>query len=59
MPLLKGKSKRAISANISELMKSGKYTHKQAIAIAMRQSGKKKLSRRKKTKKRSHKKKKY
>jgi hypothetical protein len=34
MPLLKGKSKRAISSNISELVHSGR-PHKQAIAIAL------------------------
>jgi hypothetical protein len=34
MPLIKGKSKKAISENISELSHSG-YPHKQAIAIAL------------------------
>jgi len=47
MPLKKGKSKRAISANIRELMHSGR-SQNQAIAIAMQKAGK---SRRKKRKK--------
>ena len=34
MPLLKGKSKETISANISELVKSGR-PRKQAIAISL------------------------
>ena len=40
MPLKKGKSKAAISSNISELMHTGKYPQKQSIAIAMDKAGK-------------------
>lgn len=48
MPLSKGKSKKVVSKNISELMHSGK-PQKQAIAIAMSVAGKAK--KKKKTKK--------
>ena len=41
MPLIKGKSKKAISTNISELRNSG-YPEKQSIAIAMSEAGKSK-----------------
>jgi hypothetical protein len=41
VPLVKGKSKKAISKNIRELMHSGR-PQKQSIAIAMRQAGKSK-----------------
>jgi hypothetical protein len=34
MPLIKSKSKKAFSKNVSELMKTGKYKQKQAVAIA-------------------------
>lgn len=43
MPLHKGKSKKVVSQNISELMHSGR-PQKQAIAIAMRSAGKSKPS---------------
>lgn len=39
MPLKKGKGKKAISYNISELVHSGR-PHNVAIAIAMRKAGK-------------------
>jgi hypothetical protein len=38
MPLVQGKSDKAVSANISELMHSGR-PQKQAIAIAMSKAG--------------------
>lgn len=41
MPMRKGKSKKVISANISEAMHSGR-PQKQAVAMSMRMAGKKK-----------------
>lgn len=41
MPLLKGKSPKTISANIKELMDSGR-PQKQAVAISLNVAGKKK-----------------
>jgi hypothetical protein len=39
MPLKRGSSKKTVSANISRLVHEGR-PHKQAIAIALRKSGK-------------------
>ena len=47
MPLSKGKSKKAVSSNIEELIKSGR-PQKQAVAIAMSEAGFKRMKKRKK-----------
>ncbi len=44
MPLLAGKSRKTVSRNIREL-RSSEYSHRQAVAIALRVAG---LSKRKK-----------
>lgn len=49
MPLVKGKSKQAVSANIKTEMAAGK-PQKQAVAIALNTEGKSKKKRKKKGK---------
>lgn len=48
MPLKKGKSKKAFSYNVAELVKSGR-PQKQAVAIAYSQAGEKKPKKAKNT----------
>lgn len=45
MPLKPGKSKKVVSENIRELEHTGKYGHKQSIAIALSNSRKSKKTR--------------
>lgn len=40
MPLKSGKSQKTISSNISELESTGKFGHKQSIAIALEEARK-------------------
>ena len=46
MPLTPGRSNKAVSSNVSELVRSGR-PQKQAVAIAMRKAGRSGMSRRK------------
>ena len=52
MPLRKGRSRKAISANIRKLMHEG-YPQRQAIAIAMDTAGKARRKKRRKARRRT------
>ena len=51
MPLVKGKSQKAINQNIATEMKMGGKPHKQAVAIALDVADKSKKKKKSKTKK--------
>lgn len=40
MPLKKGKNKKVVGENIKELMSTGKYPQRQAVAISLNKAGK-------------------
>lgn len=42
MPLKKGRSDKTVSSNVRELIKTGKFQQKQAVAIALNEAGRSK-----------------